>query len=400
MTTTVDRAGLIDGQVRPGYEPVREAFLENFARRGELGGAVAVYRHGERVVDLWGGIRDRATRAPWRADTMVLVYSSTKGLSAMALAVAHSRGWLDYDERVCTYWPEFGQASKERITVRHLLAHQAGLFGFDEPVDWTVVADLDRLAGIMARQRPEWPAGERQAYHGISLGFYQGELLRRIDPAHRTIGAFFAEEIAAPLGLDAYIRLPASIPVDRLAPLEPPSKRDMVRMPLGMPIGLLLDSFRHHSVFYRALVDNPGTGIPRDPDLVYVRDFEVPSGGAVASADGIAHAYGAFAAGGGPLGLRPETLRALEAPAVPPVRGFHDECLKGEVQFSLGFMKACPVWPFGSPRSYGAPGAGGSLGFADPATGIGYGYVTNRMGVKLDGDPRDRALRDALSRCL
>ncbi len=129
-----------------------------------------------------------ATREPWREDTMVLVFSSTKGLAAMTMALAHSRGWLDYEERVATYWPEFAQHGKERITVRQLLAHQAGLFGFDEPVDRAAIADLDRLAAIMARQRPAWEPGERQAYHAISLGFYESEILRRVDPRHRSLG--------------------------------------------------------------------------------------------------------------------------------------------------------------------------------------------------------------------
>ena len=179
---------VIAGSARSGFEPVREAFVENFTRRGELGAACCVYRDGEKVVDLWGGVRDRTSGEPWRADTMVVVHSTTKGLAAMVLALAHSRGWLDYDERVCTYWPEFAQAGKEQITVRQLLAHQAGLFAFDEKVDREVVADLDRLAEIMARQRPAWEPGERQAYHAISLGFYESELVRRIDPQHRQPG--------------------------------------------------------------------------------------------------------------------------------------------------------------------------------------------------------------------
>ena len=198
----------IDGTVVPGWERVRQAFIENFERRGEVGAACAIYRDGEKVVDLWGGVRDRATGAPWQQDTMVLVFSTTKGMAALVMALAHSRGWLDYEERVATYWPEFAQAGKEGITVRQLLAHQAGLFGFDERVDRAVIADLDRLAGIMARQHPAWPAGERQAYHAISLGFYEGEIIRRVDPRHRTLGEVFADEIAAPLGLDFYIRLP------------------------------------------------------------------------------------------------------------------------------------------------------------------------------------------------
>ena len=164
---------------------MREAFADNFARRRELGGACCAYHRGEKVVDLWGGIRNKQTGEPWEQDTMVIVYSATKGLAAMTLAIAHSRGWLDYEERVCTYWPEFAQQGKERITVRQLLAHQAGLYALDEPVDRSLVADLDRLAVVLARQKPAWEPGTRQAYHAITLGFYESELLRRIDPQHR-----------------------------------------------------------------------------------------------------------------------------------------------------------------------------------------------------------------------
>ena len=152
---------------------------------------------------------------PWLADTMVVVHSTTKGLAAMVLALAHSRGWLDYDERVCTYWPEFAQAGKDEITVRQLLAHQAGLFAFDEPSTVTSSRISIDSPAIMARQRPAWEPGERQAYHAISLGFYESELVRRIDPQHRTLGRFFADEIAAPLGLDFYIGLPLSVQNER-----------------------------------------------------------------------------------------------------------------------------------------------------------------------------------------
>ncbi len=198
----------IHGYVSRGFEAVREAFAENFVRRRELGGACSAFVRGEKVVDLWGGTRNKRTGEPWNEDTMVIVYSSTKGLAAMTLAIAHSRGWLDYEERVCTYWPEFAQNGKERITVRQLLAHQAGLFALDEPVDRSLVADLDRLAVVLARQKPAWEPGTRQAYHAITLGFYESELLRRLDPQHRSLGQFFQDEIATPLGLDVYIRLP------------------------------------------------------------------------------------------------------------------------------------------------------------------------------------------------
>ena len=383
----------VEGFVSRGFEAVREAFADNFARRRELGGACCVYLRGEKVVDLWGGIRNKQTGEPWERDTMVVVHSATKGLAAMTLAIAHSRGWLDYEERVCTYWPEFAQQGKERITVRQLLAHQAGLFAFDESVDRSVVADLDRLALVLARQKPAWEPGTRQAYHALTLGFHEGELLRRVDPRHRSLGQFFQDEIATPLELDAYIRLPEEIPNSRLAALAPPGRIEML---LGFPIRLTLDAMNKRSNIYRALVTNPGAGVYLDERRVYARNLEVPSGGGVATARGIARAYGVFAAGGQELGLRQETLDLLAAPAVPAARGFYDECLKGDLKFSLGFMKPGDVWRFGSAPSFGSPGSGGSLGFADPTAGVGYAYVTSQMGTALSGDPRDIALRAAL----
>jgi CubicO group peptidase (beta-lactamase class C family) len=394
--TTSDRpAGCPDvqGHLSRGFEGVRQAFVENFGHRGELGGACSACRRGENVVDLWGGVRNKLTGEPWEQDTMVLVYSATKGLAAMTFALAHSRGWLDYEQPVAAYWPEFAQRGKEKITVRQLLAHQAGLFAFDEPVDRSVVADLDRLAVVLARQKPAWEPGTRQGYHAITLGFYEGELLRRVDPRHRSLGQFFQEEIAAPLGLDVYIRLPEEIPNSRLATLATPSP---IRLLLDFPIHLTLAGMNRRSNIYRALVTNPGFAVVHDEQRVYARNLEVPSGGAVGTARAIAHAYGVFATGGRELGLRQETLELLAAPAIPPTRGFHDECLKVDLQFSLGFMKPSPGWPFGSARSFGSPGSGGSLGFADPAAGIGYAYVTSQMGTRLTGDPRDVALREAL----
>jgi len=383
----------IHGRISPGFEPVRDAFVRNFASRRELGGACCVYHHGMKVVDLWGGVRNKQTGEPWNEDTMVLIYSATKGLAAMTLAIAHSRGWLDYDERVATYWPEFAQQGKDEITVRQLLAHQAGLFAINDPVDRAVVADLDRLAVVLARQRPAWPPGTRQAYHAISLGFYESELLRRIDPGHRSVGQFFQDEIATPLNLDVYIRIPEQFLNSRFATLAPPSFAEMVR---GFPLRLGLVAFSHRSNIYRALNVNPGFGVALDPDYVYARSLEVPSGGAVGTARGIAHAYGVFANGGQELGLRRQTLDLLAAPAIPAAFGFYDECLKVDLEFSLGFMKPSRAWPFGSARSFGSPGSGGSLGFADPEAGIGYAYVTSQMGARLTGDPRDIALRKAL----
>jgi CubicO group peptidase (beta-lactamase class C family) len=298
---------------------------------------------------------------------------------------------------VCRYWPEFAQNGKQDVTVRQLLGHQAGLFAFDEPVDAALVADPDRLAAVLARQAPAWEPGSRVAYHALTLGFHEGELLRRIDPAHRTLGRFFHEEIAVPLAADAYVRLPASIPDSRLAKLENPGLFTRLR---EFPLRLTLDALNPRSNIHRALVTNPGAGICLDAERVYARDLEVPSGGGVCSARGLARAYAAFAAPGGPLGLSARTVEALAAPPEAPAYGFHDECLHGDVRFSLGFMKPGPVIPFGTAAAFGSPGAGGAMGYADPATGIAYAYVTSQMGATLSGDPRDVALRSALDASL
>ena len=380
----------IHGFANPGYEAVREAFIENFKQLREIGAACCVYHKGEKVVDLWGGIRNQATGEPWERNTKALVYSATKGLSAMTLAVAHSRGWLSYDERVCKYWPEFAQNGKERITIRQLLAHQAGLFALDEPIDRALLSDLDRLAEVLARQKPAWDPGTRQAYHAITLGFYEGELLRRVDPRHRSLGQFFQEEIATPLRLDFYIRLPESIPDSQLAPLVDPSRSEML---FGFPFRMTLEIFNPRSNFRRALL---GSELAHDKQRIYPRNLEIPAGGGVGTARALAHAYSVFATGGKELGLRPETLQELTAPAVPATHGFYDECIKSEAQFSLGFLKPNREFPFGNPSSFGHPGAGGSFGFADPDNQIGYGYIPNRKGVTMGGDPRDVALRHAL----
>jgi CubicO group peptidase (beta-lactamase class C family) len=372
---------------------VHAAFVENFDRRRELGAACCVYHRGQKVVDLWGGVRNPATGAPWEENTMVIVFSATKGMSGLAMALAQSRGLLDYDERVATYWPKFAQHGKDRITVRQLLAHQAGLFAFDELGDRSVIADPDRLAVVLARQKPAWEPGTRQGYHGMTLGYYESELLRRVDPQHRTLGQFLQEEIATPLGLDFYIRLPEAIPDARLAtPVNASISRSLVVAPLALSLSALFP----RAPIRRALA---GSLLPMDEEHVYARNFEVPAGGGVGTARAIAHAYSVFATGGKELGLREETLRQLMAPPVAPAHGFRDEVLKVETRFSLGFAKPWAKDPFGHPSSFGHPGSGGSLGFADPGNGIGFGYVCNRMDRYLI-DPRNDALRRAVYRSI
>jgi len=384
----------LSGFVKPGFEAVREAFAENFERRTELGAACCVYYSGEKVVDLWGGIRNKATGEPWEENTMVLVASATKGLAAMTMALAHSRRLFDYDERISKYWPEFAQQGKDKITIRQLLAHQAGLFALDKRVDTRVEADLDKLAVILARQRPAWEPGTRQAYHAITLGFFESELLRRVDPRHRSLGRFFHEEIASPLGLDFYIGLPEDIPNARLA-------RTHMAIPtraasLKAPPALVLAIGNPRSRIRRALWGD----LPEDKEHVYPRIVEVPSGGGIGTARAIAKAYGVFATGGKELGLREETLEQLTAPAIPPTRGFYDEVMKMDgMQLSLGFMKPSPKVPFAHPSAFGMPGFGGCIGFADPDAGVGFAYVPNLTDFYLM-DPRQNALRVAMYRSI
>jgi CubicO group peptidase (beta-lactamase class C family) len=378
----------ISGFAEPGFEAVREVFIQNFERRHELGAACCVYRGGEKVVDLWGGIRNEATGEPWEENTMVIVYSTTKGLAGLAMALAHSRGLFDYNERISKYWPEFAQQGKEKITVRQLLAHQAGLYAFNELDDRSIIADLDRLAVVLARQRPAYEPGTKVEYHALTLGFYESELLRRVDQKHRSIGQYFQDEIATPLGLDFYIRLPEDVPNSKLATLR--QARIGLSAMFKVPFPVVLAAMNPRSALRRSLV---GSLFPLDKERVYARNFEVPSGGGVGTARAIAYAYSVFATGGKELGLTKETLQHLMAPPVAPLHGFS----KYSPQFSLGFFKPYPNNPFGHPSSFGSPGTGGSFGFGDPEVHIGYGYVLNGMGTYMVGSKRHRTARSNVS---
>ncbi|HLZ22548.1 MAG TPA: serine hydrolase domain-containing protein [Ktedonobacterales bacterium] len=396
----------ISGHAEPGFEGVADAFAENFISRNELGAACTMYVDGTEVVDLWGGVRNLKTGEPWERGTMVIVWSASKGMSGLAVALAASRGLLNYDERVSMYWPEFAQHGKETITVRQLLSHQAGLFALDAPVDKTVLANLDRLAVILAQQKPAWAPGERQAYSMLCLGFYESELIRRVDPLHRSLGQFFQDEIASPLGLDFYIRLPNDIPNARLASIEEANPLLAFRHLNRIPLRLALAFLNPYSPLRRS-DRNPPTSVSLDHSCVYARNLEVPAGGGVGTARALARAYGVFATGGRELGLRQETLHALMAPARPPARGFFDECLKLDWQLSLGFAKPSSGpgehgghgLDFGSPSAFGMPGWGGTFAYADPEVRAGYAYVTNQMGIP-GADPREVAIRTAFHRAL
>lgn len=391
----------IQGSVAPGFEPMAAAFRENFERRGERGAACAVYYRGRKVVDLWGGYRDPSTRAPWSSDTMVNVFSATKGLAAMTLALAHSRGWLDYDAPVAQYWPEFAANGKERITVRQLLAHQAGLAALDEKVDLATVREPTRLSPVLARQRPLWQPGSRSGYHAYTIGFYEGEILRRVDPQHRTLGRFFRDEIAGPLGLEFYIGLPASVSSERLAPIQFFHYSTLLIDPLSIPWGFFRGMTDPTSLGGRAFNSPNLAGVFPDYTRAALRGLELPAVLGIGEARAMARAYGCFASGGAELGLRPETLAQLEAPAPAPRDGSIDLVLQVPIRFSLGFDKPIAPFRFGSGEAaFGAPGAGGGFAFADPDRQLGYAYTPNQLGYFVYNDPRDLALQRALERSL
>jgi CubicO group peptidase (beta-lactamase class C family) len=391
---------LLQGEVAPGFEEVASEFEKNFAERGEVGAACAVYHEGRKVVDLWGGYRDLKTLASWEQDTLVLVFSATKGISALTVALAHSRGMIDYDEKVATYWPEFAQSGKEDITVRQLLGHQAGLCALDEPLDARVLADLDAVAAILARQRPAWEPGTKFGYHYLSLGLYEGELIRRTDPRHRSLGHFFQEEIAAPLGLHFYIGLPSDVPGSKVATIEGFTPFQMLLHMNTLPMGMVLGYMNPISLTRRTF-GNPKLRSPADFNRPEYRVVELPAGNGIGQVRSMAKAYAVFAAGGRELGIGVETLEALAAPPTPPSLRSRDEVLKAQMSYSLGFNRPSGAFRFGSgEKSFGTIGAGGSFGFADPEVQVGFAYAPNKMGFHIWDDPREKALRDAVYRCL
>jgi CubicO group peptidase (beta-lactamase class C family) len=391
---------MISGTVAPGFEPVREQFEANFARRGELGAAVAAYRGGEKVVDLWGGHRDARRREPWLEDTMVMVYSTSKGLAAMCVALAHSRGLLGFDDTVAQHWPEFAANGKEAITVRQLLAHQAGLCAVDERMSPRTLRDLDGMARTLARQRPGWEPGTRHGYHALSIGWYENELIRRVDPQRRSLGRFFAQEIAEPLGIEFYFGLPDAVARERVAPIKASNLIGVLLHARTMPPGMIAAFVRPRSFTARTF-GNPRLRSAASLDSAAYRAVENPAAGGIGQVRDVARAYSVLATGGAELGLSPATIEELSAPAGTPSKGPRDLVLTVDSSYSLGYVRPTPEFRFGiNGRAFGHPGAGGSFAFADPDARVAFAYAPNRHGHHLRDDPREKALRDALYACL
>jgi CubicO group peptidase (beta-lactamase class C family) len=393
---------LIAGDVDEGYGRVADAFRRNFTRYGEVGAACAVYKDGRPVVDLWGGYRDGRIRAPWQQDTLSFWASATKGMAATAVLVAEARGLFNLDEPVACYWPEFAQNGKEKITVRHLLSHQSGLAALDRQIDFATVADPDALVAVLVAQRPWWEPGTRHGYHSTTFGWCESMVLQRVDPQGRTLGRFFAEEVAGPLGIEFYIGLPDTVPNERLAVGHFQAWRMLLNLH-RMGWRPLLDMMNPRSLLGRSIRDLPipMSGDPADSRLRDYLRLEVPAGNGIGQVRAVAHVYGSLATGGRELGIRPEIWRELQAPPTPPAGGFRDVVTHFEEARTLGFIKPLADKWFGTRagRAFGHHGGGGSGGFADPDAGIGFAYAPNHImpwHLNLRGDPRKDGLMDAL----
>ena len=386
----------IDGEVAAGFEPVREAFAANFSEHGDIGAAVCVYQYGRPVVDLWGGIADPETGRPWTRDTLQLVYSATKGATATAAHMLAERGALDLDAPVVKYWPEFAANGKTDIPVRWLLSHQAGLIALDQPVPLNEALAWHPMAAALAGQRPLWTPGAAHGYHGRTWGWLVGEVIRRV--SGQMPGRFFAAEIAAPLGLDFFIGLPADQRerVSRMAYQRPAV--DLTAVPAeSVPEDLreLVAAWRDPNSFSnRAYAVTDPAEI--DFDSPEVQAAELPSSNGIATARALARMYAALIGEvDGVRLLAPETLEL----AAKEQAGGKDQVMLIPSRFSSGYMLPTETNPMIGPNSFGHTGRGGSLGFADLEHGVAFGYVMNNIIGGAD-DMRAHWLVEAVRRSL
>uniref|UniRef100_A0AAU1U4T3 Beta-lactamase family protein n=1 Tax=Streptomyces sp. NBC_00119 TaxID=2975659 RepID=A0AAU1U4T3_9ACTN len=387
---------MIGGDVAAGFEPVREAFAENFVRHGDIGAAVCVYRDGQPVVDLWGGIADRDTGRPWERDTLQLVYSATKGATATAAHMLVERGLLDLDAPVAKYWPEFAANGKADIPVRWLLSHQAGLVALDRPVPLAEALSWYPMAAALAAQRPVWTPGTAHGYHGRTWGWLVGEVVRRV--SGRTPGRFFADEIAAPLGLDFFIGLPASErhrvsrmvyrkPDIDLTALPPESVPEELREQVAAWRDPNSFSNRAYAVTDPAAIDF---------DSPEVQAAELPASNGIGTARGLARMYAALI--GEVDGVRLLTPETVASAAQEQAAGM-DQVLMAPSRFSSGYQLPTEDNAMSGPSAFGHNGRGGSLALADPEHGIAFGYVMNHV-VSGSDDARAASLVDAVRRSL
>ncbi len=374
----------IHGHVAPGFEPLREAFEANFSKHEDTGGACCLYLGGEPVVDLWGGVADE-TGTPWTRDTVQLVFSATKGVTAICAHLLVERGELDLDRPIADYWPEFGENGKGEIPVRWALSHKAGLAAVDGDLTLDQVLAWDPVVRAIAAQEPNWPPGTAHGYHARSFGWIVGEIVRRI--TGRSLGRFLADEVAGPLGLDLWVGLPANERA-RCARIVPPSG-GLASVASLLGAGTLT-----------ARVMSGPSGLFAYDEMWNRDDIlaaEMPSSNGVTNARSLAKLYASLI--GEVEGRRLLRADTIEAARTPHAVG-SDKVLFIPSSYGLGFMLPPALAPGCAPGSFGHPGAGGTLAFADPESGVAFGFVTTRMRFDLTGDPRGTGLVDGIYRSL
>jgi CubicO group peptidase (beta-lactamase class C family) len=371
----------IHGSCDPRFAALRAAFSANFAEHGEVGAAVAVELEGRPVADLWAGSADRARSRPWRRDTLVNVFSVGKPMVALCLLMLIERGLLGVDDRVAEHWPEFAAAGKDGATVRMLLGHRAGVPGIKSPLPRSAMYDWELMSAALAAEQPWWRPGERHGYHVNTFGFLVGELVRRA--SGESVGAFFRDKVARPLGADFHFGIGA--------------REDERVAEFRFPDTTIEAIDANASPLARGVYLNPpgisGFGTVNTRDW---RAAEIPSANGHATARAVARIYSALAAGGALGGVRlldPETV----ALATREVSRGHDAVLDRPSRFGLGFQLTQPERPLGpSGRGFGHFGAGGSVGFADPDHALAFAYTTSQGEGPRWQNPRNRGLIDAL----
>lgn len=385
----------IDGTIAPGFAAVRDVFAANFADQGDIGAAVCVYRDGQPVVDLWGGLADPDAGRAWERDTIQLVYSATKGVVAAAAQLLVQRGLLDLDAPVARYWPEFAAAGKGEIPVRWLLTHQAGLAAIDKPVPLDDALAWTPMVDALAAQTPNWTPGTDHGYHGRTFGWLVGEVIRRI--TGRTVGQFLAEEITGPYGIDFFIGLPAA-QRDRVSRLVFAPKPDLD----SVPDELIPEQLRPMVAAMRdpESLANRAFQITDPPDIDFnspaVQAAEIPASNGIGSARGLARLYASLV--GEVDGKRLLTADTLAAAIREQTSGI-DRVIMLPDRYASGFMLPIADLTLGGPNTFGHPGRGGSLGYADPERNLAFAYVTNYI-VEGAVDLRARNLVDAVESAL
>jgi CubicO group peptidase (beta-lactamase class C family) len=391
MTSGSQPADLVGGHVAPGFEPVARAFAENLSARGELGAAFAATRDGRPVVDLWGGVADESSGRPWSEDTLQLIFSGTKGLTALCMTMLLDRGQLRLEDPVARHWPEFAASGKQAITVAEVVSHSARLPGVRTPTSEQDLLDPQLMAERLASQAPETDPRASLIYHPLTYGWLCDALMRRIDG--RSIGRFFAQEVAEPLGLELWIGLPAE--------LEPRVSRLRLGPHWGRSVEAQADAFPGDEL-WRSIYRNPSilsTSVTMFNSRA-VHAADIPGGNAIGTARSVARLYGALVRGGEVDGVRIVSAAALERAREVLASG---TCgYTGErVAYGLGFALQSPDAMFGPARvAFGHPGAGGSLHGAWPEERTGFSYAMNEMRDDPAGDDRLRALLEALHACL